>query len=226
MSQITSRPPPTPQVSATFNAPLYGTYSHQIRENFAMVTILGTLYGTRWYSMTGSSSVALTPMHEQVFSPSCASFQSTGSQGTSRPLIPPIAFFISAVPNCIMHYFCLGGRAHRRVRRAQVSAIMLSLTILALFGSTTAYLAITVVSYQANFLQTFLWSGYELWFQGTDVGLPLSNNGAPIPLIKPSQDWPPFCARTATFTINVRLQIHFRDPFCMGWVYGHSQSTD
>ena len=62
----------------------------------------------------------------------------------------------------IVHHFCLGWCAHRRVRRAQISAIMLSSTILALFGSTTVYLVITVISYQANFLQTFLWAGYEL----------------------------------------------------------------
>ncbi|KAM5536427.1 hypothetical protein V8D89_009863 [Ganoderma adspersum] len=154
MSQITSRPSPTPQVSATFDAPLYAAYSHQMGENFTMLTILGTLYGI------------LTVL-------------------------------------CVISVYGLA----KRVGRAQLGAIMLSLTILALFGSTTVYLVITVISYQANFLQTFLWAGYELWFQGADVGPGFSPSDvqSPIPLLKPSQDWPPFCARTATFTINVIL---------------------
>ncbi len=78
---------------------------------------------------------------------------------------------------------------------------MLSLTILALFTSTTTYLVVTIIFYQAYFLQAFLWAGYELWFQGIDVrGF---TDQSPIFLLKSSQSWPPFCARTVTFTINV-----------------------
>ena len=133
-------------------------------------------------------------------------------------------------PNSLLFWLCLtvahgnlDQRARRRVMRAQLGAIMLSLTIFALFISTTTYLAITIISYQANFLQAFLWSGYELWFEGANIRWPPAPDGElPVPLTKASPAWPPFCARTATFMINVR--VYSINTHCIRWAYDLTRS--
>ena len=91
----------------------------------------------------------------------------------------------------------------RGTGRIQPTAIILSLTVLALFSSTTLYVAICILYYQYDFLNFFVRSGELLWtgsvyFAGRP-DRPLGVTGTlNIPMLQA-------CVGSATLTLNVRF---------------------
>ncbi len=87
-------------------------------------------------------------------------------------------------------------------KQTTTTSIVLCLTILALFASTTTYMVTCMLSCQYVFLKAFISSGYALWSYNVDLKFP----DGPSRLVK---DYSRLhsCGSTAAITINVRLPL-------------------
>ncbi|KAM5536749.1 hypothetical protein V8D89_009588 [Ganoderma adspersum] len=82
--------------------------------------------------------------------------------------------------------------------RIRIPAIVLALTLLILFISTTVYLVYTILSVQSGIMNTFLYSANVLW------PIPYGDVEIPTGLFK-DYNMAQQCAGTATLTINILL---------------------
>ena len=90
----------------------------------------------------------------------------------------------------------------RRSGKIQATTVVLCLTILALFASTTAYMVVSFLYYQSSTLQSLILSGIELWSEGDfPLNFPVQR---PLKLVTDYSELQP-CASTGTLTLNVRL---------------------
>ncbi|KAI1786143.1 hypothetical protein LXA43DRAFT_1034827 [Ganoderma leucocontextum] len=148
MSQTLGDQRPAP--SATFDEDLFHTSVLQVQQDFAILGLLGGLYGV----LTILSMLSIWALTRR------------GSTRKQRP-----------------------------------TTIVLCLTILALFTSTTVYVVTCILSCQFVFLKAFISSGYALWsYNGIDIKFP----DGPSKLVK---DYSRIhsCASTAAITINITL---------------------
>ncbi|PIL28060.1 hypothetical protein GSI_09812 [Ganoderma sinense ZZ0214-1] len=83
----------------------------------------------------------------------------------------------------------------------QPTAIVLSLTILALLASTTIYMIISILSWQTDFATIFMWAGRLLWNYDEDIDFRMPFQNLIGGISEPLQA----CAGTAALTINVIL---------------------
>ncbi|KAI1781837.1 hypothetical protein LXA43DRAFT_597966, partial [Ganoderma leucocontextum] len=104
----------------------------------------------------------------------------------------------------IWHYRAHSGR-RRGTRRTQPTAIILCLTILTLFTSTTIYAVTYALSSQSVILEDYILSADSLWDTGTSVSIYYTGTDAALESVK---DYPPglrHCAGIAALPINMTL---------------------
>ena len=93
--------------------------------------------------------------------------------------------------------------AHRHTGKVRPTTVVLCLTILALFTSTTIYTVTSIIFYLSNFLNAFVSSGGTLWAYSS----PVDFSAVPPTLLQENlataRLWA--CASPATLTTNVRL---------------------
>ena len=93
----------------------------------------------------------------------------------------------------------------RRCRKIRPTAFMLSITILALFTSTTIYVVTSILECQAYFLESFLYSYGSVWSSSPALNIAFLDIPAQPNLNLDAPSRVKQCTSAAALTVNVGL---------------------
>ena len=97
----------------------------------------------------------------------------------------------------------------RRYKKIRPTAVTLSITILALYASTTIYVVTSILEYQSYFLESFLYSYGSVWTSSPALSIAFLDIPGQSSLNLDAPSLVKQCTSAATLTVNVSIFLTY-----------------